>query len=449
MNPEKIYINNGRKTKLVATIVIALVCVMIIGVTSYAFFNYTKIGENNVISTSAVDFEFMDNNSNINIGNAFPTDIAELDVSHEATFNIASRTTISNGIRYRVYATYGDDEAEKTRLLDNVMSVEFIPPSDGDGFTTMINNYKTPKSLSFVNGKALISTGLVENVSDLITKTYTVRMWVDSNKTYVSSTTKRATNAEGNPSLADSTVGNVIAARYIRNDSNLVEAVLYPADSEQDGKIIYTTNEFKNSYYSIKIMVEAQNAIGGEEEIYFDANGGTIDSDLKKVTVGVSYGTLPIPSREGYTFLGWNGKNMFNKDDIDNGQFIDSSTGDISSTPGANNLDDLASTNLISVEPNTTYIKSGNIGSSTQDCFDINEEFISVGNVASEASFTTPSNCYYVKFNLNRTNSPYNDVQLEKGTSITTYEPYYVTNSTLVTQQKDHVLTAIWQKNNS
>jgi len=38
----------------------------------------------------------------------------------------------------------------------------------------------------------------------------------------------------------------------------------------------------------------------------FDVNGGEeLDTDQRDIVFGKSYGTLPVPSREGYTFLGW------------------------------------------------------------------------------------------------------------------------------------------------
>lgn len=48
--------------------------------------------------------------------------------------------------------------------------------------------------------------------------------------------------------------------------------------------------------------------------ITLDANGGKIGSAktvTKQVTTGDTYGDLPIPEKEGYTFLGWNGENLF------------------------------------------------------------------------------------------------------------------------------------------
>ena len=38
-------------------------------------------------------------------------------------------------------------------------------------------------------------------------------------------------------------------------------------------------------------------------------------------------------------------------------------------------------------------------------------------------------------------------VQIEEGTEATEYEPYYLTPSTTVTQNKNHTLTAIWVEN--
>ncbi len=39
--------------------------------------------------------------------------------------------------------------------------------------------------------------------------------------------------------------------------------------------------------------------------LVYDANGGTVSTLSKELTFGESYGTLPIPTRDYYTFLGW------------------------------------------------------------------------------------------------------------------------------------------------
>lgn len=51
--------------------------------------------------------------------------------------------------------------------------------------------------------------------------------------------------------------------------------------------------------------------------VTFDLNGGVLENHgdstqiTKKVTYGETYGDLPIPTREGYAFVGWKGKNLF------------------------------------------------------------------------------------------------------------------------------------------
>ena len=42
-----------------------------------------------------------------------------------------------------------------------------------------------------------------------------------------------------------------------------------------------------------------------EVTIIFDANGGTVEKQSMTSIVGEKYGTLPTPTREGYTFKGW------------------------------------------------------------------------------------------------------------------------------------------------
>ncbi|MBR3136002.1 MAG: InlB B-repeat-containing protein, partial [Clostridia bacterium] len=34
-------------------------------------------------------------------------------------------------------------------------------------------------------------------------------------------------------------------------------------------------------------------------------NGGSCSTATKKVTYGQTYGTLPVPTRDGYVFAGW------------------------------------------------------------------------------------------------------------------------------------------------
>ena len=41
------------------------------------------------------------------------------------------------------------------------------------------------------------------------------------------------------------------------------------------------------------------------QEVSFDANGGDVDAPVKDYLLGVKYGSLPVPTLRGYTFIRW------------------------------------------------------------------------------------------------------------------------------------------------
>lgn len=58
----------------------------------------------------------------------------------------------------------------------------------------------------------------------------------------------------------------------------------------------------ENSFYSQNFNVTV-NSIS--YNVFYDANGGTVPTSKETVTNGNIYGTLPTPTRNGYTFEGW------------------------------------------------------------------------------------------------------------------------------------------------
>ena len=57
---------------------------------------------------------------------------------------------------------------------------------------------------------------------------------------------------------------------------------------------------------NMKSVVAAyRKAISSDYIVSFDAQGGTVSQASKTVTKGDAYGTLPIPTRDGYAFAGW------------------------------------------------------------------------------------------------------------------------------------------------
>ena len=268
---------NNKKRIIIYGISVLTLFAVILG-TTYAIFNYTRIGGQSSLSTGQVKFDTT-GELLIDVERDFPqdadlsgTELTNMKNSHKGELTIQSHTTLTNGIRYRIYAVRGDDITGKLRLNDENIKFQLTPnfTSGTNGFTVKTNDYAEPTNLSFDNeGKALLSTGIVKDTSSLTAVTYNYYMWIDGGNTLISSTTKRATLAEGNPSLADTTTGNTVADRYMKNDGTLTEDVtIFPARSSDTGKTVYTTNEFSNGYYNIKILVEAEDAMPtGEDKV--------------------------------------------------------------------------------------------------------------------------------------------------------------------------------------
>ncbi|MBR3673598.1 MAG: InlB B-repeat-containing protein [Clostridia bacterium] len=180
-----------------------------------------------------------------------------------------------------------------------------------------------------------------------------------------------------------------------------------------------------------------------------DANGGTIPATsgwtiaqgnqtaTKTGTYDSAYGTLPTPTRTGYTFNGWNGKNLFNKNAILSGyEFSDTSE----VVNGNWYISD-----YIEVEPGATYTISGKTQGRNLVYYDENKSNAVRGPDTITGTITIPSGINY--FRINGLLSEKDTVQIEKGSVATVYEPYFVTTSTPVTTAENHTLKAIWTAN--
>ena len=203
-------------------IIMALVVgVILIGGITYAFFNYSKTSVANSMSSSTIEFDFTDDTL-LDVSNDFPQyadltneEMVTMKSNHTGSLTVTGHNTLTNGVKYSIYVIHGDDITGKQRLADSSIKFQLEPDftSGENGFTVLTNNYSSPTNLVFDNdGKALISTGLVKDTTELTTVAYNFYMWLDASSMHISSTTKRETLAEGNPSLVDTTSGNATAS---------------------------------------------------------------------------------------------------------------------------------------------------------------------------------------------------------------------------------------------
>ena len=130
------------------------------------------------------------------------------------------------------------------------------------------------------------------------------------------------------------------------------------------------------------------------------------------------------------------GKNLFDKNNVLNGYrfgsdgmlFADSS---------------YSASDFIKVSNSTQYTISWNI--ETRECvcyYDENKSFISRN--ASNKTFTTPSNCQYIRVSVATANI--NSAQIEQGSTVTTYEPYI--NKQIQIKNKNGVFEEFFNEDN-
>lgn len=208
-----------------------------------------------------------------------------------------------------------------------------------------------------------------------------------------------------------------------------------------------------------------------EYYVTLDSNGGSACAGFK-MQLGEYYAVLPTPTRAGYTFKGWNGRNLVNIPDGVYSDYVSVSNGviTIKKTTNSNTTKVLSALQL---KPDTQYTVSckiqgtftgriyaflmsnnGSDGSIYQSRVDSNGFYKCTYTTSSTGIDTDKGNIYIVQgsgtnTDLNMTSDEVviSDIMLCEGTS-TTYEPYIITNSTRNTTVGDHTLTAQWTPNN-
>ena len=193
-----------------------------------------------------------------------------------------------------------------------------------------------------------------------------------------------------------------------------------------------------------------------------DPNGGSVSTTTKNVTYGSTYGDLPTPTRTGYTFNGWNAKNKFNSASTSqtlynltntNGTYkqVEADTRTflqwkLQKFSGETYLGQFASTRQDSGRVALQFTKDDTFNNLR---FGLNGEtrdtliMYDVSDLENGKTYTISANI----LNSKQGSISWNNIQIEEGTTETTYEPYYISSSTKVTTARNHILTASWTAN--
>ena len=193
-----------------------------------------------------------------------------------------------------------------------------------------------------------------------------------------------------------------------------------------------------------------------------DPNGGSVSTTSKTVTYDSTYGELPTPTKTGYTFNGWNAKNKFNSASTSqslynltntNGTYkqVEADTRTflqwkLQKFSGETYLGQFASTRQDSGRVALQFTKDDTFNNLR---FGLNGEtrdtliMYDVSDLENGKTYTISTNI----LNSTQGSISWNNIQIEEGTTETTYEPYYISSSTKVTTARNHILTASWTAN--
>lgn len=327
-------------------------------------------------------------------------------------------------------------------------------------------NEQIPSSTNNLTGNSISTTNNMTGIFDMS----------GLNKEFVN--TKNIT--ENNPGQA------LIETKNWYNEQNTFETTEKMYIVRGNTSIFnYENSKSVNENTSFRVALTSNNQAPSYTKTYqitFDPNGGTVGQTSKEVTYNQTYGSLPTPTRSGYTFMGWRGKNIVDKTQsikqgirneepfsawgetvFDNNWVINNLDPNkqytisyeiegISVPEYDSKYSGNLGLNLYSSGGNSIYLMSGD------------GKYISEGEKYKfQKTFTPPPNvqnpssnfviyAYSNRYLKNSTGvystiKMYN-IQLEEGSTATDYEPYQTyTSDTIVTKGDNHTLYAIWQKN--
>ncbi|MBE6161809.1 MAG: hypothetical protein E7158_06295 [Firmicutes bacterium] len=426
-----------KNKKVVILISIITLLVISIASVSYARWSATKIQKSaNNLSSACFELQFNDENStSINLTNTYPmteedamkntpyeftiTNVCSTDMYYNITLNTTGNSDLDNYLDYKLIDE--NNKAIGPKIIGSLNTYDSYNNTTYEGYNILNSYILTSGHLN----KATMNSDNTSVVTPGESKTYRLYIWMDENVEDLSTMNKSF-----------------------------------------NGKIIVTSSTSDNSLDTEGMIVT------------FDANGGTVDTESKTVMYGDNYGDLPTPTREGYIFKGWNGKNIINEKkqpyytiyDESNALNFDEQTG-IFSTNAYSSSNHLVGFKTDSIQPGHTYTISMEIvtvptsgaiwigfGNSSYDLYRYNNTlfYTTAGcTVGQRSSFTlsVPEGGNYANdwiagaINLNKgTGLQYKNIQVEEGATATEYEPYYVTNNTKVVRHENHTLKAIWEK---
>ena len=165
-------IKKSKKKIIITTSITILLLVLIVGIT-YAVWNYSFIGNRNVIETGEVSIEFLESNDVIAIENAIPLTDEEGEKQFESfEFQVTTKAGAGISLKYDLNIEKVNGPEGYTSLEDNEVKVYLTDENDNPLVgPTLISNLSNYNLYSKVNSHT-------ENSLEIQNR-YKIRVWID------------------------------------------------------------------------------------------------------------------------------------------------------------------------------------------------------------------------------------------------------------------------------
>ena len=243
--------------KKVYIILGSILIIAIIFGSSFAFFNYTKVGENNVFNTGDFYINFLEGeDSSLSLTNTFPTSSfkARESDSNTLSFHVVGENTIDDTIKYDIVINNGEDINGKTRFNTRDLRFDLIRVVNGDEIYLARN-----KMFETLNNSVLYS-GTLRKEDGEVNDEYLIRMWLSDDAV-----------------ISDTAIGNHVYTTddFINRYANIKVALMAEDDRATSGKNHHYMSSFPSFVNTNKLDIV---------EVYFDELTSISETEYESAT---------------------------------------------------------------------------------------------------------------------------------------------------------------------
>ena len=268
---EKNFSSTKKNVKVYVFVILTSFLMLLLFTISYSvsFFNYTRTGD---VSELLVGKIYMHYNTSKTISFQGVEPRSDKDLNTYIEFTIDGLNEYKeNDIWYAIDLIHGDvpdGKNEENRIRDDLLRFTLTKSVDGGEEEIVLEN----ESYTSIIDERIYVEKIAKNTTTNVNHTYKLYVWISDSIN----------------------VGNMQEADY-------------------------SVSEWDNLFASVKVRVVGdfeEKGTQGNIKVTFDPAGGTVNQIVKYYSQGEVYGNLPIPERDGYSFVGWtyNGEHVKSTD---------------------------------------------------------------------------------------------------------------------------------------